>query len=252
VKADDMNANDGQVLRISRREAIVRVATLLGGAALTGGERLFAAVADAAPTLGVPIGRFSVADIAYLDEIAETILPETKTPGAKAAHTGAFMALMVTESYWPEEQAIFRDGMRRIDDAAKTAHGVPFVQAAPSQQLALLEVFDREQKRVMDTRDAAERRAQGLAQRPADNGVATPSAPSKDPQTHESVAALRAPDEEDNAPAHFFRMMKELALLGYFTSEIGCTVAQRYVEVPGRYDPCLPYRAGETSWADHA
>ena len=47
-------------------------------------------------------------------------------------------------------------------------------------------------------------------------------------------------------------MMKELALLGYFTSEIGYTKAQRYTEVPGRYDPCVPYVKGETSWAPHA
>jgi hypothetical protein len=47
-------------------------------------------------------------------------------------------------------------------------------------------------------------------------------------------------------------MMKELALLGYFTSEIGYTQAQRYVESPGRFDPCVPYTPGEKAWAPHA
>jgi hypothetical protein len=55
-----------------------------------------------------------------------------------------------------------------------------------------------------------------------------------------------------DAPAHYFRMMKELVLLGYFTSEIGYTQAQRYVESPGRFDPCLPHTPGERSWAPHA
>jgi hypothetical protein len=50
----------------------------------------------------------------------------------------------------------------------------------------------------------------------------------------------------------FYRMMKELALLGYFTSEIGYTQAMRYVESPGRFDPCLPYEPGEQAWAPHA
>ena len=54
------------------------------------------------------------------------------------------------------------------------------------------------------------------------------------------------------APAHYFRLMKELALFGYFTSEIGCTQAMRYRETPGRFDPCVPYTPGETSWAGHA
>jgi hypothetical protein len=46
--------------------------------------------------------------------------------------------------------------------------------------------------------------------------------------------------------------MKELAMLGYFTSEVGCTKAQRYVESPGRYEPCTPYAPGQPAWAPHA
>ena len=58
------------------------------------------------------VGIFTAADVALLDEIAETILPETSTPGAKAAKTGAFMALMVTEAYTDANQQVFRDGLR--------------------------------------------------------------------------------------------------------------------------------------------
>ena len=47
-------------------------------------------------------------------------------------------------------------------------------------------------------------------------------------------------------------MVKELTLLGYFTSEIGYTQAMRYTETPGRFDPCVPYTTGEKSWAPHA
>ena len=47
-------------------------------------------------------------------------------------------------------------------------------------------------------------------------------------------------------------MMKELALLGYFTSEIGYTKAMRYTETPGRYDPCAPFEPGDKAWARHA
>jgi hypothetical protein len=232
-----------------------RVGALLGGVALVSGDRLLAAVDNAIPAAGVPIGKFSVADIAFLDEIAETILPETKTPGAKAARTGAFMALMVTDCYWPEEQAVFRDGMRRIDRATKKAHDVSFMQATPAQRLDVLTVLDHEQKRMMDAREAAERRAKGLAPIPADEITApTPETnpPPEDPHAHAAVAVVRTPGEEPELPAHYFRMMKELALLGYFTSEIGCTVALRYVETPGRYDPCAPYAPGERAWAGHA
>ena len=50
-------------------------------------------------------------------------------------------------------------------------------------------------------------------------------------------------------PAHYFRMIKELTLLGYFTSEIGSTQALRFAPVPGRFDPCLEYPPGERSWS---
>jgi len=196
---------------MNRREAIKQVTALLGGVALTG-SGLVSAVERAHARAAAPraqVGAFTAQDIAFLDEVAETILPETKTPGAKAAHVGAFMALMVTDTYDERDQQIFRDGMRKLDAACQTMHTVSFMAATPPQRLALLEQLDREQKAYMDAR-------------------------------------------KDDDPAHYFRMIKELTLLGYFTSEIGYTKAMRYVESPGRFDPCVPYTPGETSWAPHA
>ncbi len=96
-----------QLQLINRREAIRRVSALLGGVAFVGGNSLLAAVEKADSAAERAPGKFSAQDVAYLDEIAETILPATKTPGAKAAKTGAFMALMVTDCYSPAEQKVF-------------------------------------------------------------------------------------------------------------------------------------------------
>ena len=122
---------------ISRREALQRVSFLLGGAALTCGDRVLAlsfdvASRDAAMAQGT--GGFTASDVALLDEIAETILPETATPGARAAKTGAFMALMVTDAYTVDAQRVFRAGLRQVDEACRTAHGVAFMQAAPASK----------------------------------------------------------------------------------------------------------------------
>ena len=57
---------------------------------------------------------------------------------------------------------------------------------------------------------------------------------------------------QPQGPVHYSRMMKELALLGYFTSEIGYTQAMRYVEAPGGFDPCVPHAPGDKAWAPHA
>ena len=47
---------------------------------------------------------------------------------------------------------------------------------------------------------------------------------------------------------HYFRMMKQLTLLGYFSSEIGATQAMRFIEVPGRFDGNAPYQKGDRAW----
>jgi hypothetical protein len=234
-----------QLRLINRREAIRRVSALLGGAAFVGGNNLLAAIERVGSTAAAPRapGKFTAQDVAYLDEIAETILPATKTPGAKAAQTGAFMALMVTDCYSPLERQVFMDGMLNLDQAAREAHRVSFMAATPAQRLGVLTTLDVEQKREMDAREAADRRRKGLS--PVVRGDATEA-------KAENVPGTPAVQPASSQPAHYFRMMKELALLGFFTSKIGCTQALRYVEAPGRYDPCLPYSPGEPAWAAHA
>ena len=102
---------------IDRREAIRRVSALLGGVAFVGGNALLTACARGENRAGAAAGSgsFSAKDVAFLDEVADTILPTTGTPGAKAAQVGAFMALMVTDTYEPSDQKIFQDGMRQLD-----------------------------------------------------------------------------------------------------------------------------------------
>jgi hypothetical protein len=207
---------------MSRRDAIARVSVLLGGVALVGGDALVSTPVSAAQRAAAAqgVGAFTPADVALLDEIAETILPHTGTPGAKAAATGAFMALMVTDAYTAAQQAVFRDGMRQVTAACQREFGAPFLQATAAQRLSLLERLDRERQAEVDASEAR----------------LTSRAP--------AIAAVPS--------VHYFRMMKELALLGFFTSEIGYRQVMRYVETPGRYDPCAPYAPGEQIWAPHA
>ena len=54
--------------------------------------------------------------------------------------------------------------------------------------------------------------------------------------------------DNDKAPS-FFMIARDLTLLGYFSSEIGCTVAREYLPVPGRYDGSADYTPGQKAWA---
>ncbi len=54
---------------------------------------------------------------------------------------------------------------------------------------------------------------------------------------------------EGNKAPSYINMFKDLTVLGYFTSEIGATQALRYIETPGKYEPCIDYKKGDRAWA---
>jgi hypothetical protein len=240
---------------ITRRQAIQRVTALLGGFALVGGGGLLTGCRpDRGATAGDTV-EFTPEQIAFLDEVAETILPETSTPGARAAQTGAFMALVVRDVYSLDDQRTFMDGMRTLDRQSERMHNVGFMQASPQQRLALLQHLDGEAREHMDRRAAA-RRARDAAPTELQSADTAESGAYLPDQRQEGAlegdGASPAAAITADAPTHYFRMMKELALLGYFTSEIGYNRAMRWVESPGRFDPCTPYEAGQPIWAPHA
>ncbi|MCR9262451.1 MAG: gluconate 2-dehydrogenase subunit 3 family protein [Pseudomonadaceae bacterium] len=208
--ATSENTNSGQPNSPSRREVIRNALLLSGYTSLVGTGTL---ATGCATTLNrsdaVTSTAFSVDEIQWLDEVAETILPETDTPGAKAAEVGAFIAIMVTDTYSPEEQALFHAGTRALESECVATYGTGFMGATASQRLSLLERLDQEQ----------------------------------------ITYTLNKP--ADSAP-HYFHTIKQLTAFGYFTSEIGYTQALRYVESPGRFDPCVEYTPGERAWARHA
>jgi hypothetical protein len=65
-----------------------------------------------------------------------------------------------------------------------------------------------------------------------------------DKEAKEYQAAAKPED-----PKHYFTMMKQLTLSGYFTSEVGATKALRYVAVPGKFVGSYPYKKGDKAWA---
>src|SRR6185436_19312369 len=60
-------------------------------------------------------------------------------------------------------------------------------------------------------------------------------------------AASYAPDT--GARGSFVRILKDLTLVGFFTSRIGATQALAYEAVPGGVRGCLELRPGQKAWA---
>ncbi|WP_316831112.1 gluconate 2-dehydrogenase subunit 3 family protein [Pedobacter aquatilis] len=64
-----------------------------------------------------------------------------------------------------------------------------------------------------------------------------------------SLAQKETKSEENKDLVYFFITARDLTLLGYYSSEIGCTKARAYVLVPGRFDGNAPLKPGQKSWA---
>jgi hypothetical protein len=186
---------------MQRREAVQYISILLGGTVVGSSYFLSGCKSETGRSM-----TFTQDDIAWLDEVADTILPETKTPGAKAAKVGQFMTVMVNDCYDENDQKIFHEGMNKLDDFSKKNYDKALMEINTQQRHDLLVKLDQEQKDYMK-------------------------------------------NKKETDPSHYFRMMKELTLLGYFTSEIGCTQARRYVETPGSYNGCVPYKKGDKAFA---
>ena len=95
-------------------------------------------------------------DQVLAEEIADTLLPTTAgSPGAKAAGTGAAMALILNDCYKPEDQRAVREGLERFRAAhfldRSRAEREAFVRSvgkeawfAPVRDLALGAYFSSE------------------------------------------------------------------------------------------------------------
>ncbi|MGN8058323.1 gluconate 2-dehydrogenase subunit 3 family protein [Pedobacter sp. 22163] len=64
-----------------------------------------------------------------------------------------------------------------------------------------------------------------------------------------ALAQKASKSEENKDLAYFFITARDLTLLGYYSSEIGCTKAREYVLIPGRYNGNVPLKPGQKSWA---
>lgn len=213
---------------MDRRQALSRVALILGGT-IIGAE----AFLSGCKTTPAKEGLFSVDDIALLDEVGETILPTTaSSPGAKAAQIGEFMKTMVTDCYTEEDQQTFTEGIILLQEAAKKKYDKSFMELTPEQKTEFLTELDKEAK--AHSKEVSER-------------AAKLTEAEKSQRTKDQHDGTYKRDPKDGP--HYFSMMKQLTLTGYFTSKVGATQALRYEAVPGKYEACIPYKKGDKAWA---
>ena len=151
---------------------------------------------------------------ATVTAMAELILPQTGTPGAKAVRVNEFIGRIVAEWYSDEDRARFLAGLAGVDARTQSLFKKDFVDLSPGQQSEILRALGDEMAQATEV----------LAKAP-------PGYRGTDPEP------------EDN----FYFMFRQLTLTGYFTSEAGFRQQLREEIIPGRFDGCFPIETSTAS-----
>jgi gluconate 2-dehydrogenase gamma chain len=209
---------------MNRREALLRVAGLMGGTlsasailairkSFAAGNGLAAGNGYSATTSAAARGPLilSASQLDIVSRVSDVMIPRTDTPGAVDMGVPGFIDLMLRDVYTQADRDRYLAGLADFDATAVAENGKKFVALELTQQVDLVRKFH--DAAVGEERQS--RRAHALPQRP------------------------------------FILMTKELTLLGFFTSQAGATQVLQYVAVPGSYHGCLPLeQAGNgKTWA---
>lgn len=143
---------------------------------------------------------------ATVTAMADLILPQTDTPGAKAVRVNEFIDRIVAEWFSDEDRARFLAGLAGVDARTQSLFKSDFVNASPEQQSEILRLLGEEMSQA----------TQALAEAPRGYRGADP-------------------EPDDN----FYFMFRQLTLTGYFTSETGFTEQLHEEIIPGRFDGCV-------------
>ena len=195
--------------RITRREALARVALFLGTAisAPTLAAALDAGAGDAwrSPQGWVP-RTLSSDQLELVAVMADHIIPATDTPGARGAGVHRFADALLTDHYPADDRQRFLAGLGEVDARARSRQNKQFIECTPAEQVAMLKEMDE---------------------------AAYP--PGRDPS-------------ERPTETWFYRRLKEVTLVGYYTSEIGASRELR-VNPMGGFRGDIPFQRGGREWS---
>ena len=188
---------------MNRREALNQVAWLMGGML---SAPTLAAFAEQKATISLPqaVPAFGLSTVQrqIVAEVAEHIIPKTTTAGAKDAGVPAFIELMLNDCYKAPEHESFLEGVTELEQAG-------FLKRSPQEQVNVLKALETKTKELMKAYNV------------------------QSVKVGDNVDATTMGKKAKGVP--FWRLMKELTLLGYFTSKEGIEQNFDYQPIPGKF-----------------
>lgn len=188
---------------MDRREAIQKIAILLGGTLSAPTLMAMTRLEQGIYTEGGVVLSLTEAQRRIVAEVAEMIIPKTDTVGAKDVGVPAFIEMMLKDCYTALEHQSFMEGVIALEK-------VQFMDMTAAQRTETLKKVEAETKQLMKAREVKQTKM-------GDN---------------DDKEVMKA--QPKGIP--FWRLMKELTLLGYFTSEAGTKASFDYVQIPSKLE----------------
>lgn len=145
-----------------------------------------------------------------ISDLADTIIPSTDTPGAKAAGVEVFIISVLSNCTSNVEQNLFLEGLENIERYCDRKFSKPFSACSSSQRVSILAYF-------------------------------------KESDLYESKFLNKINNKFFGET--FFAKLKELTVHGYCNSFLGATKGLAYNYIPGHYNACIPLKPNQKSWA---
>lgn len=164
---------------------------------------------------------FDAKETDLLKMITEQILPATETPGANDVFVHRFIDQMVSEVYTPEMKERFRKGLTDLAADCKTTYEKDFVECTDEQRDELLLKHEAAARATDAQRKEAYEAEKKEFTRMASEDMSTGT-------TYQTT---------NQEP--FFKLLKEMTIVGYFTSEKIGEEVLNYDPIPGMDIPCL-------------
>ena len=218
---------------MNRRELIQRVVWLMGGAVSAPAVLAVLNGCSRKPTASAP-PVLDEAQRAIIAEVAEIIIPRTDTPGAQDVAVPAFIESMLQDAFSSEDQQSFISGLKDFDAQAQRAHGKPFLKLSQPQRVAFAQGLHDSAVAEHKARQQKRREWRELE----DQGTEPVSELRSIKKQLTSMLNPHASATRRVRP--FILTMKELTLLGFFSSAVGATQILQYLPVPGRLLSCIP------------
>ena len=242
--------------QITRRDALQRIAWVLGGtlaASTVAGamaENAFAWTSEGVRGQGSATATprtLTAEQYALVTSLVEHIIPRTDTPGARDAGVQKFVDDLLTDHYKAPERNRFIAGLQGVDVRSMRAHKKKFTATTRAQQVAILTAMDKEAYPAQGMIAQQEKKQQAPPRDPVvgpgsggSGSLAQPTAADVDGATEEVRTEI--------ASGWFWRRLKEITLVGYYTSQPGAT-QELHVNPMGIWKGDMPYKVGQREWA---